>query len=188
MAKAAPIQPRTKSYNCAQCGAAVRAEATRCWLCNADLAQSNPDQFSLTHASRTAGSSSSFSLASLMMLVTLLSIICGVWSIYPGLGIILGAILIAVWARTATVVRKRAAIGEAVSVVEKAQVFVSTFAVSAAMIVVVGVTAVAALATACGVMIATMDSQAVPFAAGAALVAALGGFLTYLLAKRLSRM
>ena len=59
-------------------------------------------------AGRTAAvPAGGFSLASLMMFVTLVSVVLGVSTIAPGIGIPLGLIVLVVWLRTAAVARRR---------------------------------------------------------------------------------
>ena len=58
-----------------------------------------------------AGHEGGFSLASLLMFVTLVSVVLGVSSIAPGVGMPLAVIALITWARTVSVVRWRGSIG-----------------------------------------------------------------------------
>ena len=91
----------------------------------------------------------SYSLASLLMFVTLASVVLGVSTIAPGIGIPLGIILLVVWLRTAAVARRRRQRGLAVTRAEKVQLFLASFGVSLALIAVTCVAGCAAYFAAC---------------------------------------
>src|SRR6476620_9023764 len=101
---------------CPHCHAGLRANAVRCWLCGANvradgetiavttpLATSRPDVV----AEQLGG----FSLASLMMFMTLVCVVLGVTSLWPGIGIPMGVVFFVAWLRTTAATRQRAAHG-----------------------------------------------------------------------------
>jgi hypothetical protein len=91
----------------------------------------------------------SYSLASLMMFVTLLCVVLGVSTIAPGIGIPLGIVFIVVWLRTTAVTRQRAARGLAVTPLEKVQLFAASFGVTVGLLSLVGIAGIAAFWAAC---------------------------------------
>jgi hypothetical protein len=146
---------------CPACGAANDLGARSCWLCFAPLGMDRPPATAseLNRQDSLVGSSSGFSLASLMMLFTLTAVVLGVSSQWPGLGIPLGLISFFVWLRTVSVVRYRVAAGEAVSSVQKLQLFMSSLIGTVGVIILVAISGIAALATACAVIIAAIDPR-----------------------------
>jgi hypothetical protein len=97
-----------------------------------------------------------YSLASLMMFVALTAVVLGVSTIALGIGIPLGVVLLVVWLRTAAVLHYRHGHGRSTSQVEKLHLFLESFGVTLALIVVAGVVAIVAIAAgffACGVTV-----------------------------------
>lgn len=131
---------------CSECRRENRSDAEVCWLCGAILA-GNP------YAPPTAGAPEaeqpySFSLGTLLVVVTLASVVCGLFAIAPGLGI-LGVLLCSpALVRTALVMRKREAAGLDVSPTRKLLFFVGSFFTSA---IVMAVVTIASVGTFCGV-------------------------------------
>lgn len=94
----------------------------------------------------------SFSLASLMMFTTLLCVIFGVSSLWPGVGIPLGVVLLLVWIRTSAIVGQRWEHGLDVSRAEKLQLSLSSLGVATTLIAltfVVGFAAIDSVALTC---------------------------------------
>jgi fucose permease len=96
-----------------------------------------------------------YSLASLLMFVTLASVVFGVSSLAPGIGVPLGMVALLVWLRTAAVARHRQARGELLDHAERAQLFVRSFGVALALIALTCVAGCAAFFAACFACIAT---------------------------------
>src|SRR5215203_1674278 len=103
--------------SCPRCGAPVTAGLAVCWLCFAPLDskknQGDLDQFrsGANIKSTSAAAAGGFSLASLMMFVTLLCVVLGVFTIAPGLGVPLAVVAFITWLRTVSVVKSRAESG-----------------------------------------------------------------------------
>jgi hypothetical protein len=101
-----------------------------------------------------------FSLASLMMFVTLICVVLGVFTIAPGLGVPLAIVAFVTWLRTVSVVKWRASTGSSLTSAEIILVFVRSVAFTLLVLALVGVAAVAAFATLCfGVMSAAAPSS-----------------------------
>lgn len=93
-----------RERRCSRCDAPIRAGSQRCWLCGAavDRNETKPAAASASvYPSSAAERRGQFSLASLMMLVTLVCVALGVSTIAMGIGIPLGLILLVVWLPTA---------------------------------------------------------------------------------------
>ena len=143
----------TSSY-CPQCKALQRTDARECWLCGATLsARQTTAAADISVAVQQPVSS--YSLASLMLFVTLLCVALGVSTIAPGVGIPLGIVLIVVWSRTAAVTRRRAAHGLAVTPLEKIELFASSFSVTIGLLGLVGIAGFAAFWAVCFACIGT---------------------------------
>jgi len=104
---------------CPQCGAKQLGAAEKCWLCTGGLAgvaqgPATPDRFS-------------FSLSTLMLIITLASVCLGLLAVEPGLGVFVCVILMPVFIRTAIVLRKREAQGMDVPPSAKISLFVASF-------------------------------------------------------------
>ena len=140
--------------NCARCGAVMRADAARCWLCGAAVDRHATKATSSVDRVETAGG---FSLASLMMFVTLLCVVLGVSTIAPGIGIPFGIIMLVAWLRTAAVARRRAAHGFAVTRPERLQLFISSVATTISLLALTCVAGCAALVAACFVCVFTWE-------------------------------
>jgi hypothetical protein len=140
---------------CPRCGAEVRPGTDRCWLCYARLqkdgAESSPGEPSPTNPADDFSSPGRFSLASLLMAMTLLSVVFGISTFAPGVGIPLGVVLLAVWAKTAQRTRERQQLGQTLGWAETAQLFFASFGVVIAMLAVVAAAGAAAFAVACAV-------------------------------------
>jgi hypothetical protein len=123
MSSAANKAVTTIDRNCPVCGAPLRADDTTCWLCQAIADTGQPPTI---RRSRRPAPSGGSSLASLLMFVTLLSVVVGLWTIAPGIGIPLGILLLVAWGRTASVSRRRAAAGRSFTSLEKIQAYFSS--------------------------------------------------------------
>jgi hypothetical protein len=154
MVVAARDESGAGQLRCAQCGAARRPDAARCWLCGAAIDSKDATRAAASVEGETAGR---FSLASLMMFVTLLCVVLGVSTIAPGVGIPLGIVLLIVWLRTAAVARQRAARGLTVTGAEKLQLFLQSIGTTLALLAVICVAGCAAFFAACFACIATFS-------------------------------
>jgi hypothetical protein len=148
--------------HCPQCSALLSTGKARCWLCGADVSAVDLGQttaeLARTPYGEVATSTAGFSLASLMMFITLLCVVLGVSTIAPGVGVPLGLILLVVWARTVNVVQQRQKRGLPMTRLEKLQFFISTAGFALATLVLVGVAGGAALFTVCLTLCATMET------------------------------
>ncbi len=132
---------------CPKCGAQQPRKTDVCWLCGAkitaDAVGTQPIDPTLA-----APQQFSFSLSTLLLLMTLASVCFGLLAVAPGLGIPMCVLLVPVLVRTAMVVRRREAAGLVVSHVEKIGLMASSFSVA---IVLAAVVSAAAFAGFCGV-------------------------------------
>ncbi len=92
----------------------------------------------------------SFSLSTLLLLMTLASVCLGLITIYPGLGVPVCVLLVPALMRTARVVQHRKAIGMPVSNAQKAGLLLASFGVATILTM---VTIVTAFSSACGVLL-----------------------------------
>ena len=90
----------------------------------------------------------SFSLASLLLAMTIVAVMCGLIAVQPGLGIPICIVLAPVLVRTTMVVRRRKEAGRSVSPAEKVALIGGSFLVSCVILTIV---AVASVGTFCGV-------------------------------------
>jgi len=135
---------------CINCGAKLTPAANICWLCYAPA----PKVVS-SHGVRHLGTEAKefatggFSLASLMMFVTLVAVTLGVTAQWRGLGIPLGVFWLAVWIRTVRRIRERETHGTEVTALDKFLMFLSSLAGTLVIFVLIAVAGVAALFVAC---------------------------------------
>jgi len=155
---------------CPNCDAKQLGPATKCWLCGqslADVAASAlppPSAIAEPPAERF-----SFSLATMLLLLTLASVCMGLLTAAPGLGILACIVLGPVVIRTIKVVRYREAGGQAVPPGEKVALFLSSFAVATVIAVVACIAAFCSFCGLCASMIVLGGGgggrEALPFAA-----------------------
>jgi hypothetical protein len=140
---------------CPRCGATWRPGADKCWLCYAPAPTATHvglKEFATPKPVRADAASavgSSFSLASLMMAMTLVSVVFGISTFAPGVGIPLGIVLLVVWLKTAERARQRRQLGQSLTWAETIQLFFASFGVAIAMLAVVAAAGGAAFAVAC---------------------------------------
>jgi hypothetical protein len=179
---AKPSTPR--EVQCSRCGAVVPADAPLCWLCYAPVERKAGGSRGAQAAAKTKVADSTFlgetaggfSLASLMMFVTLVCVAFGLSTIAPGVGIPLGVVLLIVWIRTAAVARLRAQRGLALNRSERMQMFLSSFGVAVLLIAATYIAGWAAFVAACFACAAASGIggealQMTAFALGAAAIA-----------------
>lgn len=132
---------------CPQCGAQQPGETNACWLCGAEIAAAGIASAS-SDPVQTAPERFSFSLSTLLLLMTLASVCFGLLAVAPGLGVPMCVLLVPVLVRTAKVVRRREAAGLPVSHAERVSLMLSSFGVATVLAVVVSASAFAGF---CGV-------------------------------------
>lgn len=178
---------------CLQCGAADQTERNRCWLCGAGIREAADDANRPSSPGTSAAPpelSQGFSLASLMMFVTLFSVVLGTITIAPGLGVPLAFVAFFTWINTVEVIRRRAAKGQSLTSGERALLFIQSFLSTIALLAMLGVAAVAALSTAvyasCALDYHDLSNKYVAYAFEAAFISAFAifGFVKLVLYKR----
>ena len=87
--------------NCALCGAELFPHANICWLCYAPVSTTAPRNLPRSIVPPKHKQTGTFSLASLMIFMTQICILLGVGTLWPGLGIVLATVLLAIWLVTA---------------------------------------------------------------------------------------
>ena len=102
-----PARPSTNARSCARCGASLHDGAERCWLCGMSIGPAGAGSSTPAVGSKHVEQFGTYSLASLMMFVTLFSVLCGAYAIAPGIGLALTILLLPVFVRTALVLRRR---------------------------------------------------------------------------------
>jgi hypothetical protein len=174
-------QPERQTLHCPQCDAVNRATAERCWLCDGVLPvvddipkrteQAPPDPERIEPVG-------GFSLASLMLFMTLACVVLGVISIAPGLGVPLAIVAFFAWLRTSDVVRRRAEQGSAASATAKIELFLRSFGFIVALLALISVASGAALFSALFTMCALAEPSdsflrdAGPYGFGAVIICA----------------
>jgi hypothetical protein len=145
----------TEELRCAQCGATVSSSARNCWLCHTPVVSANGRQNSANAGSkpeRVATASEptgGFSLSALMMFVTLVSVVLGVSTIAPGIGIPFGVILFVVWLRTAAVAQRRRERGVMVTRGDMLEGFFRSLGMAVVLLILTCVAGCAAFFAAC---------------------------------------
>ena len=106
-----PSNPLSGPAICPECGAVNSAGASQCWLCQRPLGGTDiatvkidsPEAKSIAAAPPPIGFSrgpATFSLATLMLLITLAAVLCGLTAAAPGLGIPLAVLVTPALIRT----------------------------------------------------------------------------------------
>jgi hypothetical protein len=152
---------------CPHCHAGLRADAVRCWLCGANVRADGETKAAITPLATSrpdviAEQLGGFSLASLMMFVTLVCVVLGVTSLWPGIGIPMGVVFFVAWLRTTAATHQRAAHGLPVTSSKKIQMFLESFGVTVGLIIVTCVAGGAALFAALGAMCVATSAPSSP--------------------------
>lgn len=110
---------------CPECGATLRSQASRCWLCAKTIEASTavtarPSSPTEQFAARQ------FSLSSLMLTITLLAVVLGVARLSPGIGIGLAIVATPALVRTCITAVRRKTRGQPMTPLEKVGVFSAT--------------------------------------------------------------
>ena len=183
---------RTDSAHCQQCGAPLISGKLVCWLCLSPTARQigGPTNSVRSAAPARRRSATQFTLASLMLIVTLTAVLMGIWRMYPGVGIALSVFALPALVRTWVVSLRTEEPGESSSTWDRIRVFLLSMAGFAVVIPVAGMVLVMACLVALFVVCTTQtggSSQPAPgvnvavgiiFALGLA-VAGFVGFALY---------
>ena len=121
---------------CPNCGAARQAQESACWLCGFEEQKETvppwkPVPRAIPHNEGT------FTITSMMLVITLIAICLGMGAVAPGLGILLGMLSLPAFIRTTLVVSRRQAAGRTIDSSSK----VSLFLASLGTVIVAGIAA-----------------------------------------------
>jgi hypothetical protein len=123
-----PASAPARFAHCPDCHAEVTTDAQTCWMCGRVL-----DLVDAELVDRAAPvTPATFSLATLMIVVTLVAVGLGLFVTAPGLGVLYTVAMVPALVRTAVGVRKRAQAGKVLSVADKFQLFATSIAVTVA--------------------------------------------------------
>ena len=156
---------------CPSCGANVRAETTRCWLCFWPLPPINEGPsltLAETHLVPTAAhetdslrrappraATRQFSLGTILLILTLIAVCLGVYHQWPGLGVIVAAMATPALIGTIAMGAGRRQRGLPMTTADKIVTFSAMFGV----LFLVLISAVAALLVACGYLALGMEGM-----------------------------
>jgi hypothetical protein len=149
---------------CPECGAGVRTDAVRCWLCHRELGARDPYSPPAEIALVPGSGAAQFSLATILLVTTLVAVCLGVFRISPGFGVIVVVLATPALVRTIVAGTREKQRGHRLSVAEKIGTFVASFGVMI-LACVAGIAAfLAACFGTCG--LATAMNSAGPDSAG----------------------
>jgi hypothetical protein len=139
---------------CPHCDANNPPDAVNCWLCHRHLDGPVRDESEkpMAGGARYAplakeSTQLSFSLGSLMLVMTLIAVLCGMFAVAPGIGVLLAIASLPVLIRTAGVVRSRKEAGLPTSPAKRILLFIGSLLATLVTAVVV---CVASIGTFCG--------------------------------------
>ncbi len=121
---------------CPECGSTQGRPREKCWLCGMTISPLSSPAVSAT-PEKQPSQNFSFSLATLMLLMTLASIGLGLTTIYPHLGVLVCVLLVPALVRTSQIVRRRKATGVPVSNAEKTGLFLASFSAATVLLIVI---------------------------------------------------
>jgi len=159
MSRAKQFDNHTRAEpNCPLCGATLSPNAASCWLCHAAVVPGRTPDATPRSVSPSVRARperlGGYSLATMMLFVTLIAVVVGLATIHAGVGIPLGVMLLVAWWRTAAVSRYRYRSDDSLTRAQQIQVFLSSFGLAIALIVMVGVGICVALGALCFGLIA----------------------------------
>jgi len=162
-------QAASARHACPDCGAEIAAGQTRCWLCERRLSGADLTNPYASPAVADGNTASQFSLASLLLIMTLVAVCIGVFRLLPGLGILLAIFALPALVRTSMDVTKHKQRGAPLGMLGK----VGSFVVSLVVAVMVTIAAFAAAFAVCAVGLPAASGVA----PDVALIIANGGLL-----------
>jgi hypothetical protein len=115
---------------CWNCGAEVTPGRLKCWLCGEDLSDEPVDAQPVQETPPIAPDAPfQYGISSLLLFITLAAILCSLFTMHPGLGIVATIFAVPALLRTAVVASNRGHAGKPMTTGAKASSFALTFAV-----------------------------------------------------------
>lgn len=166
----------TASVICPHCNAKQLGPSGNCWLCHKPLQEKPFSAPAPSVMPPREPENFSFSLATMLLLMTLASVCMGLLVAVRGWGIFACIIMVPVFFRTVRVVRHREARGKDVSPGEKIALFATSFAVSSVLVIVVCVSAFCSFCGVCLTLVSLGDysGDTLPWGIGMCLIAVVG--------------
>jgi hypothetical protein len=139
--------PEPKPRYCLDCGAEVRPDAILCWCCRHSLLESEAE-YALAAKELHGGGSPfgpeprtkfQFSLASILIVMTLVAVLCSIYTMAPGLGIALMVLSVPALIRTVVLAMQRGSRGKPLTFGQKAGVFAAWIGLSVVIVIAAGV-------------------------------------------------
>jgi hypothetical protein len=134
-----------KPRYCLDCGAEVRPDAILCWCCRHSLLESEAE-YALAlkelHGSpfgTEPRTKFQFSLASIMIVMTLLAVLMSIYTMAPGLGIALMVLSVPALIRTVVLAMQRGSRGKPLTFGQKAGVFAAWIGLGVVIVIAAGV-------------------------------------------------
>ncbi|HUE74374.1 MAG TPA: hypothetical protein VMP01_26060 [Pirellulaceae bacterium] len=151
----------SRQRRCPQCGASCAVEATQCWLCRAALPADVVGTLRVPSVGDgTRSVPTTFSLATILLVITLIAVCLGVFRLSPGFGIAVVCFAVPALIRSVVVGVQQKRAGERQSIGEK----LTAFAASLGIMLLVGIAGFIAFQIACwgtcGLITATASSSA----------------------------
>ncbi len=144
---------QSTATHCPECGALVSEGVQKCWLCgwqrDSDSSPRPAEAVAPRVVPSPAGQGFSFSLETLMLVMTLAAVGMGAIVLFPGIGIILAIMLAPAFVRTAMVVQRRAEKGKAVALWQRVALFFGSFVTAVVILVIVAVASVGTFCALC---------------------------------------
>lgn len=128
-----------QTRTCSDCGATLPETADSCWLCKRSVVEGQSPFSEEPISSIERRAAFQFSIATMMMLVTLCAVIMGAFSVSPGLGIALAVLAAPAWLRTCMVAARRRGRGRPMTAQEKMWAFGGSLGVVAAIVIAAGI-------------------------------------------------
>lgn len=145
MSQPSPSQaPSPALPRCRECGAELTSDQTKCWLCGKPQSATNP-YASPAAAADLQGGAGQFSLATILLVITLVAICLGTFRLSPGMGIWVVIVATPALVRTFIAGIRQKSAGHRLTLGEKILAFIA----SAGIIILIGVAAVVAFEIAC---------------------------------------
>src|SRR5688572_23644781 len=126
---------------CPECGAACPAQADRCWMCHGRLPDTGANSFAAPAAvAEDSLGGGQFSLATILLVITLIAVCLGVFRASPGFGLAMIAFSVPALIRTFVAGAQHKRAGQRLTVGDK----LTAFAASMGIMVLVAIAAVIA--------------------------------------------
>jgi hypothetical protein len=165
---------------CLECGAEMPPWADRCWCCRRKFGEEEPVLCECVVVEEPSQVQFRFGLASLILAMTLVAVLVGVCTVWPGIGVFVCLFSAPAFLHAVTLARYKRSRGETMSISRKIGFFLVWVGLAATFAVAVAVSSITALLAMCSIVAQGRGEGDMPtYAAIGLMVSVLAGLLAF---------